>query len=378
MMSTQNVYNVTEYSVEVVFILFLIAVAVFILLIPPMENPDELLHINAAIRTNDLEVFNPLTLSDGNLYYFITGKISHLFNFDKVMFSMISNRNFKYFSDSLRYKLNYKNSAVVYFFRFSNIMYIFLFYMIYRLFYKSQIMDNILKVSLLFPGFIYFFSIYNPDVLNVLFAFLFWAIYFKNIKYRNFLLTMLTILMIFFCDRSIYIFIATLFFYYIYSHIFKFNKIFYMVAIIFALLARNFLKYYYHYYLSFSFEPIKSVVTASISFYGLLGNMSIRLPFFSYLTWLLFLLYLFFFIVTSRDNIKHIIFFYIILWFSVLTLVPTLDQGRYFYPISFVLFYFIVKFLKQKGVILQDIYVYVSMVPIFYLIVKMYLIIILQ
>lgn len=142
-------------------------VFIYIFIVPPYENPDELTHIRNTLKTKDL-LIQPT--GDGKLYYFLNKKMFDFFNYRSKDVRIVLNYEFDYFSDEYRYS-NDKEEYLVsltdsHFFRLLNFIYLYFFDLFP--FFANKKYNKILCFFFLFPGFIYFMSCYNPDLLIVL------------------------------------------------------------------------------------------------------------------------------------------------------------------------------------------------------------------
>jgi len=342
-------------NITINFNLFVVIISIIILLyiflVPPYENPDEHTHIQNTLRTEKLNI---KITGDGNLYYFLNNKIYNFFG-NKFNISPIKeNPDFDYFSDQYRYDVNQKKYLLsfneVYFFRLLNFVYLFLFIFIYRIRYIKQKYNKILYLSFVFPGFIYFLSTYNPDVLIVISSLLFFILFFEK---KHLQVIIMLLFMYFFLDRTILLFIASMLSYVVFVRLIELfpkykNLKFMAYAIIIYFIGINLVDKII--YLNWDYEPIKSIATLTLSFYGLMGNMSIRSSFIEYILFYFLLFFLIFNIVfhlkSKNTNKEYLLFLYFIFWIIILKSVPTLDQGRYFYPLMFIVSYLFLKHVK--------------------------------
>jgi hypothetical protein len=342
-------------NITINFNLFVVIISttilLYIFLVPPYENPDERTHIQNTLRTDKLNI---KITGDGNLYYFLNNKIYNFFGNEFNISSIKENPDFDYFSDQYRYDVNQKKYLLsfneVYFFRLLNFIYLFIFIFIYRISYINQKYNKILYLSFVFPGFIYFLSTYNPDVLIVISSLLFFILFFEK---KHLEVIIMLLFMYFFLDRTILLFIASMLSYIVFVRLIelfpKYKNLKFMVyAIIIYFIGINLIDKII--YLNWDYEPIKSIATLSLSFYGLMGNMSIRSSFIEYILFYFLLFFLIFNIVfnlkSKNTNKEYLLFLYFIFWLIILKSVPTLDQGRYFYPLMFIVSYLFLKHVK--------------------------------
>lgn len=334
--------------------LFVLYYICYVLLIPTFENPDESRHL--------WSIFQELTIFDikgnGKLYDSYQNFFADLFGFtfkEEDNYKNViknTNSNFGYFQNEYRY---YHNSIFPRFdiliFRLTNILVLLpLFYW----FVQKEENKRLFAIALCFPGFVWFLTCFNPDIFNIVFS-----VFIFNIRHKSkYLLFVLLILAYTILDRSIILLILALItsFFYEKIPVGKYYRVIFWVLFI-GLLAvmHNFSKSIIFY--EFKYEPIKSIFTAIISFYGLLGNMSIRATFFEYLS----IIFIIFFMAyralfLSKDNPKYAeivsfsstLLLFFVFWVYLLVLVPTLDQGRYFFPVIFYLIYLINELVLKK------------------------------
>lgn len=342
-------------NITINFDLFVVIISIIILLyiflVPPYENPDERTHIQNTLRTDKLNI---KITGDGNLYYFLNNKIYNFFGNKFNISSIKENPDFDYFSDQYRYDVNQKKYILsfneVYFFRLLNFIYLFIFIFIYRIRYINQKYNKILYLSFVFPGFIYFLSTYNPDVLIVISSLLFFILFFEK---KHLQVIIMLLFMYFFLDRTILLFIASMLSYIVFVRLTELfpkykNLKFIVYAITIYFIGINLVDKII--YLNWDYEPIKSIATLTLSFYGLMGNMSIRSSFIEYIFFYFLLFFLIFNIALNlkrkNTNKEYLLFLYFIFWLIILKSVPTLDQGRYFFPLMFVVSYLFLKHVK--------------------------------
>lgn len=346
----QQPHNIT-ISFNLFVVIISIIILLYIFLVPPYENPDERTHIQNTLRTDRLNIN---ITGDGNLYYFLNNKIYNFFGNKFNISSIKENPDFDYFSDQYRYDVNQKKYLLsfneIYFFRLLNFIYLFIFIFIYRIRYIKQKYNKILYLSFVFPGFIYFLSTYNPDVLIVISSLLFFILFFEK---KHLQVIIMLLFMYFFLDRTILLFIASMLSYVVFVRLIELfpkykNLKFMAYAIIIYFIGINLVDKII--YLNWDYEPIKSIATLTLSFYGLMGNMSIRSSFIEYILFYFLLFFLIFNIVfhlkSKNTNKEYLLFLYFIFWLIILKSVPTLDQGRYFYPLMFIVSYLFLKHVK--------------------------------
>ncbi|PHR73272.1 MAG: hypothetical protein COA67_03675 [Lutibacter sp.] len=341
------------------FFLILLFIAYFTgytLLIPTYENPDESRHLWKVFNVEKVFEIG----GNGGLYYVFQKGVSNIFgykykkSYDRKNVIKEANPDFSYFANEYRYKhksISPRKDILTY--RFANLIVLI---PLFFWFLKEKKHRMLFTLSLCFPGFVWFLTSFNPDIFNIAFS----VILFKYRDKSKWLILGLLILAYLILDRSIILLILALLIYYTYQFIPKgkyLRLIFWLLfgtsLIVFHDFSKNIISYNYEY------EPIKSIFTAIISFYGLLGNMSIKATFFEYFSiiTLIFVLVLRIIFIKKdhpkKEKVKEfstLILIYFILWAYLLTLVPTLDQGRYFYPIIFYLMYLIKEVVLKKQV----------------------------
>lgn len=338
-----------------ILLVFLFYYITYVFLIPNNENPDESRHIRSIFEYE--ETFH--ITGDGELYFAFQKGIADYYGFeykksyDRKKTVKQENTDFKYFSNDYRYNHDsiFPEGDLIYY-RLANLI-----VLIPLFFWFLQNKNNrfLFVIAMCFPGFVWFLTCLNPDIFNIAFGIIFYNLRHKSKK----ILIPLLVLGFFTLDRSIILFIMAVSIFYIYQFFFR-SKIFKKVFWILFLLSLFFLYDISGNILSleYEYEPIKSIFTVILSFYGLLGNMSIRATFVEYILILLLLLVLiirmFFYDEDENSNTEiksfgTLITIFFVLWCYLLSLVPTLDQGRYFYPIIFYLLYLVKElFFKNK------------------------------
>ena len=315
--------------------LFVVYYLLYMLLVPSYENPDESRHL--------WSVFQESTIYDikgnGKLYNSYQKFFSDLFGFtyeEDFGYTQVlqnSNENFGYFKNEYRY---YHSSIFpridILMHRFVNILVLVpLFYW----FLQKESNRRLFAIALCFPGFVWFLTCFNPDIFNIVFSIIIFNLGHKS----NFFIFMLLAVAFTLLDRSIILLLLALItsFFYEKIPIGKYYRIIFWILFIGLLAVMHDLSKNIIYY-NFEYEPIKSVFTAVVSFYGLLGNMSIRATFFEYFAifyLLFFTIYRKFFLKKTNPKYDEIVSFssvlliYFVFWVYLIILVPTLDQGRY-------------------------------------------------
>ncbi|VAW40995.1 hypothetical protein MNBD_GAMMA01-791 [hydrothermal vent metagenome] len=325
---------------------YILYVFLYIVFMPDYEQPDELIHIKHVLAATELKL--SLT-GDGNLYYYVTNKIFGFFedvvhaDFPQVAYV----DSFKFFNDDFRFHHQTIHASLgVILLRLTNFIYFFVLMALYLLFFRTRQYDVILFSLLVFPGILSFFSSVNPDVLNIFFAFL---VSLLLIRKLYLIAIILSCAAFFFLDRTIIVFISSvlLFVSIPRGKIKKF--LFYLLLILSLILSIRVLGQII-YGIHTDYEPIKSLVTLGLSYYGLLGSMSIKATYFEYLIFfILSLLYLkevfaksFYMESYNYRGFSHFLLIYFILWQAILYVGSSLDQGRFFYPLHFIIVFLII------------------------------------
>ncbi|MCK0158138.1 hypothetical protein MWU65_13170 [Cellulophaga sp. F20128] len=334
--------------------IFSIYYLIYVFLIPSYENPDETAHYK-----NTYNVASAFSISgDGGSYYNVHLYFAKIIGLDYQEFDidLKKNSNFSYFGNEYRYGHNaiFPSSNIV-FHRLLNLLFIIPFFF---LFLKHKENRVLFSLSLCVPGFVWFMSNLNPDVLNILVG----IIFFSNKEKHFFKVFVFMLLSFFFLDRTIILLIATFFIYSLYNIFPKIKKLSFFLFCIFLgscfwltyNIGKNIISVP-----NFELEPIKSLFTVLVSFYGLLGNMSIRATLLEYGLFfiIVFLVIIKSFFLNKEHNSYYeigywvrFVIIYFILWFCILTLAPTLDQGRFFYPIIFPILYLFNKLVVKNNV----------------------------
>jgi len=331
-----------------VFVLLLFFIAYFIgyaLLIPTYENPDEYRHYWAIFNDDNFYSLK----GNGGLYNYYMKGVANMFDLsyrDSYSFNEMmknANVNFHFFANEYRFKHDSifprKDVLIC---RMANLIVLL---PLLKWFLNNSENRKLLAIALVFPGFMWFVTALNPDLFNIIFSIIIFKYYYKP----KWLLVFLCFLGFIFLDRSIILLFLALIVNFTYQKTVKTNvsKVIFWFLFIFSLIvAFNFSKSIISY--DYKYEPIKSIFTAIVSFYGLLGNMSIRATFLEYfIIFFVILLIIFKRLILSKSNPNYnkikdymnLITIFIVLWLYLMILVPTLDQGRYFYPIIFYFLY---------------------------------------
>ncbi len=334
--------------------LFVVYYILYILLVPTYENPDESRHLWSIFQ--DTPIFD--IKGNGKLYNSYQRFFADLFGFTyKEEYGykhVIKNLNtdFGYFKNEYRYY----HSAIypridIFMYRFVNILVLVpLFYW----FLHKQNNRRLFAIALCFPGFVWFLTCFNPDIFNIVFSIIIFNLRHKS----NFFILILLAAAFTLLDRSIILLLLALItsFFYEKIPVGKYYRIIFWILFIGLLAVMHDLSKNIIYY-NFEYEPVKSVFTAVVSFYGLLGNMSIRATVFEYFAIfciLFFIVYRKFFLKNTNPKYNEIVSFssvlliYFVFWVYLIILVPTLDQGRYFFPVIFYLMYLINELVLKK------------------------------
>ncbi|SEK77817.1 hypothetical protein SAMN04487910_1094 [Aquimarina amphilecti] len=341
-----NSFKINSTSILLITV-FVSYYLMYVFLVPTQENPDETRHWRNIFH-QDI-VFKKT--GDGDLYYVFQKQIADLFdlkydkNLNYLHVKERRNPDFQYFKNVYRYQHNsiFPRSDIL-IFRLANLIVLI---PLFLWFLQKRENRYLFLLALCIPGFVWFLSCLNSDLFNIAMG-----IVVFNVRKRGLsLLIGLLIFSFFALDRSIILPILAFTFYFIFKRFFQKKTL--KIVFWFFLFSSMILFYDLSKYIvshNFNYEPIKSIFTLSFSFYGLLGNMSIRATFIEYVIFILLMLFLVIKINTIKkghykyDEIKdvgNLIAIFFILWFYLLSLVPTWDQGRYFYPI---IFYFLFLF----------------------------------
>jgi len=335
---------------------FIMYFVLYLLFVPTFENPDEVLHYQHVLESTSLE---GNLYGDGNLYYYLMNKAYTFFEQIVMQNSNISlhyNQEFRFFNDD--YRFYHQNTIVdsqLLLMRLINFSFISIFFMLYVVFFKTKLNNLLFFSLLLFPGIIAFFTAINPDNLNIMIAFLISLFMFRK-KYL--VAFSITIMFFPFLDRSIITFIVSLLFYFTII-LFKKKIMIWIIYISTVLILFSSLVYIKEilYGIHTEYEPLKSIFTLVVSYYGLLGSMSIKA---SYIEYFMLFFLLFFYvkdtlypsiIYSSSNKLGHFILIYFIVWNFILVIGTSLDQGRFFYPIHFIFIYTIID--RYKNIIIK-------------------------
>ncbi len=322
----------------ILLMIFLFYYCLYVALVPPFENPDETYHHENTFIVPPYEFDYT---GDGNLFYYFQKNVGQALGLSQVKFTLVGNNSFKYFTDSYRFKhpKYFVSETGILKFRLLNLLYILPCIFVFLLYRANA---KYFAMALALPGFAWFMTCINPDTLSIAIA----MIVFCVIERQRFFLYLVLVFCFLFLDRTIILLIISIIAADIYIAVFQKNKFlsvfFWVLFGLFLYLSNDFIK---ENILSVDrdFRAIKSFVTMTFSFYGLLGPMAIKA---TYIEYAVFLLLVFLgmknaFTTKSLDKKaikeKTIMLFYGVIWMYVLFLAPTIDHGRYFYPILFII-----------------------------------------
>jgi hypothetical protein len=312
--------------------------AFYAVLIPSFENPDETSHYHW------IDTFDGLNIQlegDGNSYYWFQNKVQNIFHLESTYETLDKNYEFSYFNNDYRYMHNliYPPRAII-IHRLSNLL---IFLPIFFLFARTKITKEILALLLCFPGFVWFLTAINSDVPSVGMAFLLFMC-----RKSKTVSTLLLVTGYFMFDRTfILVVIAYISASCIHAVSFRSNRLVVplsVLGLIFSLIAVKNAVASVFLMENVPFEVLKSSFTVSVSFYGLLGNMSIKAFLLEYM--LLFFLLGGVFLTIFRELLGKkernkdlhfaslVVVCYATVWFYIMSFAPVLDQGRYFYLIA--------------------------------------------
>lgn len=359
-----NIKHINNKELIFCFTFIIINIFMFSVFSPSYEWPDEKYHLEvlALEETRNyyqilLSHFTKLTLSTD---------FNHIFN----LFSWVDNPNFSFFSDTLKYKGE----------------------MIFEFDYKIAHTFNVLLFVLLFP--IYFFFVYCSSIRNkpypnaMLFAFLvyflfpsvcfslnsfsseFFLILFAPVVpilliRKSYIILSLVCFFLIKEDRSsfsnVIFFISFVFFNFINTKVCCKSKLLFLFfvvtsAFVISLIIKFFVVAYFPnsqltfdliYNSGFNNNPIYKLGALVSSLYYLGGNLSLRAFWFEYVIFIVLIVHVFIIVINRASRIDfYLLMSSIVPPIFIITLMPPLCQGRYYYFILFVLAYLFYKYTK--------------------------------
>lgn len=359
---------------------YLIILSIYVLLIPQTEQPDGMLHYG-----NYKLIFNELDFTFHTIYFYIFSFFDVFFmslGFDDFCslgftfdiqncygahyYSEEITKNLEIFGKNIKlFSYNYKFS--IFSFQISLITYHFLLFLIIIIFSKicrlNQSIVYLIIIFFLMPSVILSYAYLSPNTLSIFFH-LFVFISLINKKY--FITLFLILLSIYFDNQNIILGFFLINFIVIYNVLKKYNNIRgYLIILISIVLISVFCYSILNLYISdtdlaylnqSSFTPIKSLITMYLSLYYMGGSMSYLSFELEYLFYFLFIIFFIFdnFKLSIEKTTLHLCIFIAIniTFFQILSVLPSVDQGRYYFILLINLIYFFTK--EYKKIIIEN------------------------